>query len=218
MRERVRQDCDRYWRFVHRGEWDRVRLLHSEQFPDLDGLPFPEIAARRGTDEWDAFFDILSAAGEEIEHILMVGRLFDPADLGEQLRHPLFSCGVDICSSSATDRGGDMARTTLAFSGHIHYLSVHVRQRATLRLEEMVRKMTSLPASRFGLRSRGRIEKGYYGDLVVFDPGNVSSGSSFDNPAVYPVGVRAVIVNGQVAVENGQHSGKLAGRLLRRTA
>ena len=218
VRARVRQDSDRYWRFVHKGEWHRVRLLHSEQFPDLDGLPFPEIVARRSTDEWDAFFDILSAAGEKMEHILMVGRLFDPVDLAEQLRHPLFSCGVDACSSSATDRGGDMARTPLAFSGHVHYLSVHVRQRGTLILEEMVRKMTSLPASRFGLRGRGRIEKGYYADLVVFDPGTVSSGSSFDQPAVYPVGVRAVIVNGKVTVENGQHSGALAGRVLRRAA
>lgn len=218
VRERVREDSDRYWRFVRKGEWGRVRLLHSEQFPELDGLAFPEIAARRRTDEWGAFFDILSAAGEAMEHMLMIGRLFEPGDLAEQLRHPLFSCGVDACSSSTTERGGDMARTFLAFSGHVHYLSVHVRQRGTLSLEEMVRKMTSLPASRFGLRGRGRIEKGYYADLVVFDPAKVSSGSSFEQPAVYPVGVRAVIVNGQVTVENGEHSGVLAGRVLRRAA
>jgi N-acyl-D-amino-acid deacylase len=82
----------------------------------------------------------------------------------------------------------------------------------------MVRKMTSLPASRFGLRGRGRVEKGYYADMVVFDPRMVSSGSSFDQPAVYPAGVGAVIVNGQVTVENGEHSGARAGRVLRRAA
>jgi N-acyl-D-amino-acid deacylase len=218
VRERVRKDSDRYWRFMHNSEWDRVRLSHSEQFPELDGLSFPEIAERRRTDEWDAFFDILSAAGEQMEHLEMVGSLFTPADLAEQLRHPLFSCGVDACSSAASTQARGPAQNRLAFSGHIEYLSVHLRQRRTVSLPEMVRKLTSQPASRFGLRGRGRLSRGYFADLVVFDAANVASQSTFMAPAVYPTGVRKVLVNGKLVIDEGRHTGVLAGRVLRHGA
>ena len=63
IRRRLRTECDRYWRFIHRGEWHRVRLMRQPAAPGAGRLPFPEIAARRGTDEWDSFFDLLVDAG-----------------------------------------------------------------------------------------------------------------------------------------------------------
>ena len=103
VRLRAAEDSDRYWRFLHKGQWHRVSLHHSQQFPEYDGLGFPEIAARRGVDEWTCFFDILQAAGEAMEHLEMVGELFRAEDLADQLTHPLFSCGVDAYSSSTAD-------------------------------------------------------------------------------------------------------------------
>jgi N-acyl-D-amino-acid deacylase len=64
VRARVRTDCDRYWRFIHRGEWDRVRIVHSEQFPEINGLHFEEIADLWKKNAWDCYFDIVAAAGE----------------------------------------------------------------------------------------------------------------------------------------------------------
>jgi N-acyl-D-amino-acid deacylase len=216
VRRRAADDSDRYWRFVHKGQWHRVSLHHSQQFPEYDGLAFPEIAARRGTDEWNCFFDILEAAGEALEHLEMVGELFTADHLAEQLRHSLFSCGVDAYSSSIGDTTG--GSSPLSFSGHIEYLASHVRERKTISLEELIRKLTSLPASRFGLKGRGAVSEGSFADLVVFDPATVSSESSFANPAVYPTGIFYVVVNGQLVVDNGSHTGAKPGHVLRRAS
>ncbi len=216
IRRRAKEDSDRYWRFVHKGQWERVRLHRSKQFPQYDGMAFPEIAALRGTDEWSCFFDILQAAGEELEHLEMVGELFLPEDLAEQLKHPLFSCGVDAYSSSVEDTTAGCS--PLSFSGHTEYLSVHVRERKTVSLEEMIRKLTSLPATRFGLSGRGRVAKGYFADLVIFDPATVGSGSTFAHPAVYPTGIFHVLVNGSLVVDDQRHTGARSGRVLRRAA
>ena len=216
VRRRVRDDSDRYWRFIHKGQWHRVRLLHSEQFPEYDGLSFPEIAGARGRSEWDCFFDILQAAKGHLEDLEMVGELFSDADLAEQLKHPLFSCGADVYSTSVAAESSVTAQTPLSFSGHTEYLSVHVRTRRTIPLEEMIRKLTSLPATRFGLRGRGRIAEGYFADLVVFDPVTVGSKATFARPAVYPTGIPHVMVNGQIVVDHGHHTGALPGQILRR--
>ncbi len=216
VRRRAKEDSDRYWRFVHKGQWERVRLHRSKQFPEYDGMVFPDIACLRGTDEWTCFFDILQAAGADMEHMEMVGELFSPEDLAQQLKHPLFSCGVDAYSSSVEDTTAGCS--PLSFSGHTEYLSVHVRERKTVSLEEMIRKLTSLPASRFGIQGRGRVAKGYFADLVVFDPATVGSESTFARPAVYPSGIFHVLVNGQLVVDDQRHTGVRSGRVLRRAA
>lgn len=214
VRDRVRNDADRYWRFITLGEWHRVRLLHSTEFPEFDGMRFPEIAAARGGDEWDAFFDILAAAGPDMTDLTMIGELFAAEDLADQLHHPLFSCGVDAYSDFA-HRSGGLAPTPLSFKGHVEYLAVHCRQRRTVTLEEMVRKLTDAPARRFGLQDRGRLEPGCFADVVLFDFDTVSSASSFSTPARYPEGISHVLVNGSVVVNNGQHTAGRPGRILR---
>jgi len=218
VRERVKADTDRYWRFIHKGQWQRVRLEHSEQFCEFDGQTFPDIAAARGKEEWDCFFDILEAAGSKLEEVTMIGDLFTDEHLAEMIRHPLFSCGVDGWSSAAPKDNPSVMPSLICFSGQIRYLSVYVRERAVLSLEEMVRKMTSMPATRFGLKGRGRVVPGYFADLVVFDPETIGSESTFANPAVYPTGIAWVLVNGKVVVDHGVHSGARPGRVLRRSA
>lgn len=216
VRTRLRGDCDRYWRFVHKGQWERVRLQNSPEFPEYNGLGFVEIARRRKQDVWDAYFDILAAAGAGMGNLIMVGDLFTEEHLAEMISHPLFSLGVDAYTS--TDHGAlsEITASPLPYSGHIHYLTHHVRERRTLTLAEAVRKMSGMPARRFGLQSRGLIREGYFADLVVFDFDRLDSRSTFERPQVYPDGVSLVVVNGEVAVENGHHSRKRSGRVLRR--
>ena len=89
-RRRLRTECDRYWRFVHKGEWDRVRLQESAQHPEWDGLSFAQIADLRKADPWDCFFDVLADAGTAYESVLVVGTLFTDEHLAEMIAHPLF--------------------------------------------------------------------------------------------------------------------------------
>jgi N-acyl-D-aspartate/D-glutamate deacylase len=90
-----------------------------------------------------------------------------------------------------------------------------VRDEHLLTLEEAVRKMTGLPASRVGLKDRGLLREGAYADLAIFDPQTVRDRSTFENPNQYAEGIPYVIINGQLSVDNGQRTKSLAGRVLR---
>jgi N-acyl-D-amino-acid deacylase len=94
-------------------------------------------------------------------------------------------------------------------------LGEYVRVRGHLTLEDAVRRMTSLPADRFGFRDRGRIKEGAAADLVLFDPAKVGDHATYEKPHQYSQGFDVVIVNGEFAVENGTPTGAQAGRILR---
>jgi len=89
-----------------------------------------------------------------------------------------------------------------------------VREEQVLPLEEAVKKMTSITAGRFGLADRGVIRQGAWADLVLFDAQTVSDRATFTHPHQYPLGIPYVIVNGVIAIDQGEHTGALAGRVL----
>lgn len=91
-------------------------------------------------------------------------------------------------------------------------IAQYVRVTRLLRLEEAIRRMTSLPAQRFKLQGRGIVKVGMYADLCLFDPSKIQDTATFSRPHQYPKGIAHVIVNGQVVVKNGEHTGRLPGR------
>ena len=89
-----------------------------------------------------------------------------------------------------------------------------LRRRYGNSLEELVNRMTGLPASRFGFGDRGLIQPGKAADVVVFDPDVVTDTATYDVPKSYPQGIEYVLVNGKIAVEDGEPTGVMAGRAL----
>jgi N-acyl-D-amino-acid deacylase len=105
----------------------------------------------------------------------------------------------------------------LAYSGHVHYLTHHVRELGTLRLEDAIRKMTSMPAAHFGLHERGFLRTGCAADVVVFDFDALDDVSTDEQPLAYARGVEHVLVNGVQVVVDGHHTGARPGtHLIRR--
>src|SRR6185437_7531436 len=216
VRERLQGECDRYWRFIHKGDWHRARLQASPQHPGLEGKDFHEIARLLGTDEWNAYFQILADAGPAIESLLLIGELFTDEHLAEMISHPLSSLGVDGYTA-ALDAGLDgIAGHPVCFAGHVHYLTHHVRELGTLPLGEAVRKMTSMPAQHFGFSDRGEIRPGLSADLAVIDLDRLADGSTLEHPLNYVEGVDEVLVNGVAVVADGEHTGARPGRHLAR--
>jgi N-acyl-D-amino-acid deacylase len=83
-------------------------------------------------------------------------------------------------------------------------------------IEEAVRKMTSLPSQRMGLKERGLLLKGYFADIVAFKGETIIDNATYDNPFQFPTGIEYVLVNGKLVVERGKHNTKvLAGKVLR---
>jgi N-acyl-D-amino-acid deacylase len=102
------------------------------------------------------------------------------------------------------------------YSGHIEYLAHHVREMKTISLETAIHKMAAKPAKRFGIKKRGVLKEGNFADIVVFDPANVRTKSTVQQPRAYPEGIQLVVVNGAIAIKNGEHSGSKTGKVLRR--
>jgi N-acyl-D-aspartate/D-glutamate deacylase len=90
-----------------------------------------------------------------------------------------------------------------------------VREEGLLTLEEAVRKMSALPAQRLGLRDRGVLSDGMKADIVMFDKDNIKANATFDDPKQYPSGIDYVIVNGQLVIDGGKHTGAFPGRALK---
>jgi len=84
-----------------------------------------------------------------------------------------------------------------------------------IRMEEAVRKMTSLPAQTFGLYQKGILRQGLDADIVILDPQAIDDRATFDDPALPPTGIDRVIVNGEIAVEQGRITGATSGKVLR---
>jgi N-acyl-D-amino-acid deacylase len=120
-----------------------------------------------------------------------------------------------VCSD-----GGSYAISGVAKRGHPHprglgtfprVLSRYVRERKALTLTQAINKMTAMPASRIGLKDRGRLAEGAAADIVIFDPATVEDKATYENPFQYPVGIKAVVVNGAVALLDGQRGEKRSG-------
>jgi N-acyl-D-amino-acid deacylase len=214
-RTQLRTQCDRYWAFIHRGDFDRVRISRSEQHPEWIGKNLVQIGELRGQHPWDVLFDLFVMALKGEDHIRYIGRLFTEAHVIQQITHPLFSLSVDASTVSLEGPMRNNYMHPLPFAGMIHYITHWVREKSVLSLEEAIRKMTSMCATRFGLRDRGQIRPGAFADVVVFDYNELDDVSTIEQPLAYCTGVEYVLVNGQMVIEEGEHTGARPGRNLR---
>lgn len=120
-----------------------------------------------------------------------------------------------IASDAGIVKFGSGVPHPRAYGTNARVLGSYVRDKGVTRLEEMIRRMTSLPAQKFGLRDRGLLREGMAADLVIFDEKKVNDQSTYEKPHQYSSGFRYVIVNGQVTVEDGKHLNVRAGKALR---
>jgi len=194
------------------GKWDNIILANCERNKDLIGKTFAEIAKIRGVDPFDALFDLLieeKAGGT----IIGFNRFEEEVEL--TMRHASSMMGSDGYSLAPYGTLGQGQQHPRSYGNHPRVLARYVRERKVLTLEEALRKMTSLPAWRLGLRDRGLVKEGVWADLVVFNKDTITDKATFEKPYQYPEGIEYVIVNGRIVIEKGQHTGALPGKALR---
>ncbi|MCL5943036.1 MAG: D-aminoacylase [Actinobacteria bacterium] len=187
--------------------WDHIVIssVESEANKAFEGKSVAEIARIRGlSDPTDAALDLLA---EENLAVGMVVFCMDEGDIRRIMRHPTVNFITDGLLG-----GKPHPRVYGTFP---RVLGPYVRDEGVLGLEQAVRKITSLPAEKLRLRRKGVLAAGYDADIVVFEPTTISDRATFDEPRQFPVGVDWVIVNGQVVVDQGQHTGARPGRTVR---
>ena len=177
-----------------------VIIAESEPHPDLAGQRLDDVAKRWGVDLETAIERLLPAIG--------IFFIMDEADVQRILKYP----HTIVCSDGIERGAHPHPRTWGTFP---RVLSRYVRELGLLSLEDAVKRMTSMPADRFGLKDRGRLEKGRFADVVVFDPAEIAEGATYANPRQSAIGINAVIVNGQLSWLDNASTGARAGQPLR---
>jgi N-acyl-D-amino-acid deacylase len=189
-----------------------LRLKHPDNAP-WQGHTLAEIAADRGQDPVDTALDILAS---ERTTVFTAFHSMSEDNLRRQLAVPWVGVCSDAASIAPTGRSLDSPTHPRAYGSFARVLGHYTRDLGVLTLPDAVRRMTSLPASTFGLTDRGVLEVGYAADLVVLDPDTVADRATFAQPHQLSVGVRDVVVNGVVALRDCRPTGSRPGRRLRR--
>jgi N-acyl-D-amino-acid deacylase len=176
-------------------------------FKQYEGKRLSEIAQGMGKSWQDAIIDIL-LAGDSPGRVTFS---MDEANVAMQLQKPWMMIGTDAEAWNPADslRGLTHPR---AYGSYPRILGRYVRDQKLLSLEDAVRKMTSLPADRLGLRERGQLRAGFFADVVVLDPRTVIDRATYDRPHQLSVGIRDVFVNGVAVVRDGAVTGAKPGR------
>ncbi len=136
-------------------------------------------------------------------------------DMKAALRAPFVSVCTDSGARAADGPLAGSKSHPRGWGSYPRILGRYVRDEHLLTLEQAVNKMTGLSAQKVGLRERGELREGYFADITIFDPKIVMDRATFEIPNQYPDGIRYVIINGQISVDDGKRTPTLSGRVLR---
>jgi N-acyl-D-amino-acid deacylase len=207
VRERIREE------YVETGRaWDRIVIARAQKHPEWSGRTVADLAAAYGKDplEWSC-----DALVEHDAEVAIVHHSMNEDDVRLVMAKEWIAIGSDSRANAPYGPLSFGKPHPRSYGTFPRVLGKYARDEKVVTLEDAVRKMTSLPASRVRLRDRGVVREGAVADLVVFDPHTVADRATFDEPHQYPQGIPLVIVNGEVALENGETTPARAGRFLR---
>ncbi|MBL8125227.1 MAG: D-aminoacylase [Pyrinomonadaceae bacterium] len=195
------------------GSADNVILVgfKNEKLKPLTGKTLGEVAKMRGTDPENTVLDLVLEDGSRVGTVYF---LMDEANIKKQIKVPWVSFGSDaesIAPEGVFLRSNPHPR---AYGNFARLLGKYVRDEKIIPLQEAIRRLTSLPAGNLELDRRGSLKKGYFADVVIFDPKTIADKATFEKPHQFAVGVRDVFVNGVAVLKDGEHTGKFSGRAL----
>jgi len=197
--------------------WDKIQICNvsSKKNKNFVGKSIAEVKPGN-QDPLDFIFNLL--IDEEGDVPVVIPDLINMDDRYFQMviRHPNTMFGSDGYALATTGPLATGFPHPRSYGTFPRVLGRLVRQRRLFTWKEAIRKMTYLPARYLGIKDRGLIKEGMYADIVIFNPETVIDNSTFSNPHQYPSGIDYVITNGAVTVDKGNHTGQLAGRILRK--
>lgn len=221
IRQRVREEMRRptdEWEnlLLAAGDPERVLLVgfKNESLKHLTGKSLAEIARTRGVSPEDAAIDLVIQDGSRVDTVYF---LMDEPSIATKLRLPWMS----ICSDSGSLAPEGVFRESQphprAYGSFARVLGKYVRDQRALTLAEAIHRMTGWPAANLGLSDRGALREECYADVVVFDPRTIQDHATYEDPHRYATGVTQVFVNGTQVIKDGEHTGALPGRAVRKS-
>ncbi|MEX0938076.1 MAG: membrane dipeptidase [Pirellulales bacterium] len=193
------------------GSPEKVLLVgfKSEMLKPLTGKSLAEVARLRNQTPEETAMDLVVEDGSRVECVYF---LMNEENVKKKVALPWVSFGSDASTPSAEGVFLNFNPHPRAYGTFARLLGKYVREEQVIPLETAIHRMTGFPASNLGLRRRGRIQKDYYADLVVFDPAKVIDHATYEKPHQYATGVRDVLVNGGLVLAGGEYTGAKPGR------
>jgi N-acyl-D-amino-acid deacylase len=205
-----------WWNIIEAsGGWQNVVLVNAQNSDNAkyQGRSIADIAKELNKDPADTAFDFVAQA--KTGRVLAIYHMMSEQDIETALKFPWTSIGSD--AGTALTLGGDDALGLAhprSYGNFPRVIARYVRETHTLTLEDAIRKMTSWPATRMRIADRGLIREGMWADVVIFDYDKIQDRSTYEHPDVTPDGIDFVIVNGQVVIDHGKHTGLRPGKIL----
>jgi N-acyl-D-amino-acid deacylase len=205
------------------GRWDLMHITNSERYPEFIGRTMMDLINEKGGDQWDVVFDLILEGPPDINQAH-----HNEDDIRKILIHPTCSIETDarVIKFPEEPQNAKYGVIPRGISTYPMVFRKYVRGetrdellydegKKLFNFEEAIRKMTSLPAQSLGLFDRGLIRENMWGDIVIFNKESIRDLATYEYPYQYPVGIEYVLVNGQVAIANGDHTGKLSGKIVK---
>lgn len=208
---------DKIIKFLEKNERPRgfenimVTSIHSEENKNFEGKNIKEISKEIGISCEET---VIKLVLEEKAKVGMIRFAMSETDIKKVIADPL----AMICSDAGSRADyGSLAEGKphpRAFGTFPRVLGKYIREEKVISLEEAIYKMTGLTAWRLGLQNKGLLKEGMDADITIFDPEIIEDKATFIDPLQYPAGIAKVIVNGEIVVESGEHTGNMPGKLV----
>lgn len=184
----------------------------NEDLKPLTGKTLAEVAEMRGTSPEETAMDLVVEDGSRVQVVYF---FMSDDNVTKKVSLPWMAFGSD--AGSMAPEGVFLKSSThpRAYGNFARLLGKYVRDEEAAPLEEVIRRLTSFPAENLKIDARGRLEVGYYADVVVFDPETIEDHATFENPHQYATGMQHVFVNGVAVLRDGEHTGAFPGRFVR---
>ena len=215
LKQEMRTGSPGWWNIIEAsGGWDGIVLANAQNKENarFEGKSLTQIAKEWHKEPADAAFDLVAQGHGRV---LALYYMMSEQDITTAVRFPWTSIGSD---AGAAQRPGAVDAIGLphprSYGNFPRLIARYVREQHVLTLPEAIRKMTSWPATRMRLAARGLIKEGCWADVVIFDYDKIQDRATYEQPRRYPAGIDYVLVNGQVVIEHGKHTGARPGQVL----
>ncbi len=184
----------------------------AAELKPLTGKTLAEVAQMRGTDPRDTAMDLIVEDGSRVGTVY-----FSQSEdvVRKAIALPWVSFNSDEASMAPEGVFLKSSAHPRAYGSFARLLGRYVRDEQLISLEEAIRKLAALPAENLGIDRRGRLEQGFFADVVVFDPETIQDHATFVDPHQYATGMVHVLVNGEQVLKDGEHTGATPGRVVR---
>jgi N-acyl-D-amino-acid deacylase len=188
-----------------------IMSVVKDEMKIYQGKTLAQIATELGKDPIDCLIGLVLEAEARIGAAYF---MIDEENIRKEIALPWVSFGSDAASMAPEGVFLESSTHPRAYGTFARVLGKYVREEKALSLHEAIRRLTSFPAETLGLDRRGRLKEGYFADLVIFDPKSIADHATYKEPHQFAVGVRDVVVNGNLALRDGEFAGNFGGRAL----